>query len=52
MDLRHPVQNLAWSLIQAVDQDLAGVESPLANDLRARRQVPSPRGRASKTVAS
>jgi hypothetical protein len=33
MALRHPVQNLAWGLTQAVGQDLAGIESPLANQL-------------------
>lgn len=33
MDMRHPVRSLTWALTQALDQDLMGVESVLANDL-------------------
>jgi hypothetical protein len=33
MDLRHPVQSLNWALIRALERDLEGVESPVANDL-------------------
>lgn len=33
MDFRHPVQTLEWALTQALERDLGGVESALANDL-------------------
>ena len=33
MDFRHPIQSLTWAIIRAIDQDLAGVDSPLVNDL-------------------
>lgn len=33
VDLRHPVQTLQWALMQAVERDLDGMESPIANDL-------------------
>jgi hypothetical protein len=42
MDLRHPVQTLEWALMQALERDLAGTESSLANDLLsggANRQI-------------
>jgi len=35
MDLRHPVQSLTCALVRALERDLNGVESPLANDLLA-----------------
>lgn len=31
MDLRHPVQTLEWALMQALERDLSGVASPLAD---------------------
>ena len=33
MDLRHPVRSLTWAMIRALEHDLKGVESPVANDL-------------------
>ena len=33
MDMRHPVWSLSWALTRAVEQDLAGVDSPIVNDL-------------------
>jgi hypothetical protein len=33
MDMRHPVRSLTWALTRALEQDLMGVESALANDL-------------------
>jgi hypothetical protein len=34
MELRHPVRSLAWAVMRAVDQDLAGVDSPTVNELQ------------------
>ncbi|PZP29074.1 MAG: hypothetical protein DI603_17825 [Roseateles depolymerans] len=33
MDMRHPVQSLTWALMRALEQDLAGSESALVNEL-------------------
>lgn len=33
MDMRHPVRSLTWAVMRATEQDLAGVDSPTANDL-------------------
>lgn len=33
MDMRHPVRSLTWAVMRAIDQDLAGIDSPTANDL-------------------
>jgi hypothetical protein len=33
MDMRHPVRSLTWAVMRAIEQDLAGIDSPAANDL-------------------
>ena len=33
MDMRHPVRSLTWAVTRAIEQDLAGIDSPVANDL-------------------
>ncbi len=33
MDMRHPVRSLTWAVMRAIEQDLAGVDSPTVNDL-------------------
>ena len=33
MDMRHPVRSLTWAVMRAIEQDLAAIDSPVANDL-------------------
>src|SRR5262249_39017130 len=33
MDMKHPVRSLNWAVMRAIDQDLAGIDSPTINDL-------------------
>lgn len=41
MDFRHPVRSLTWAMIRALEQDLSGIDSPVASNLlTAQSSVP------------
>ena len=46
MDLRHPVRSLTWAMTRALEHDLKGVESPVANDLLRTQSFASIEGAA------
>lgn len=52
MDLKHPVRSLTWAMMSALEHDLKGVESPVANDLLRLQSLATPEARPAQKDCS